>query len=215
MTRALSRRWLCALAVLSVSLPFAAFAGSPADDPTQFVDAAMHDMAIALETPATATTPTRSEQLHAVLTHYFDIAQLGRNSVGAAWLLVAPERQAAFVVTLENFLITGYCGGIVRPGELSFGPAHVIPSAAPAEASGRIAVAIEARGSDGDTHPIRLALARRDDGEYRIVDVSAESISLGRLLAEDFGAVLHRNGGHVEALAVALQDKIAARSRDK
>jgi len=214
MTCRLSRRRASALAALPMLFPFAAAAAPdlpPADGSTQFVDAALHDTIEALGAPA----PARSEQLRAVFARYVDVAQLGRNCVGSAWLLVGPEQQAAFLVTFESFLITGYGGSLGQPGTVSFGPAQVVEppsSVPPSEREHRSFVRVEARGKDGPPHPVLLTLERRDDGSYRIVDISAQSVSLGRTLAADFGGFLSHNGGRLEALMGALRQKIAARS---
>jgi ABC-type transporter MlaC component len=207
-------------ALLVVMTPVARAEAPPAPDaPTQFVDAALHDTVSALGTPSNAV-PTRSERLHAVLTRYFDVAQVGRNSVGAAWVLVPPAEQADFLATFENFLMASYVGSLAGADALTFGPARVIALPGDAfppasDAAARVVVRVDVHRADAPAHAVLIALRRAGDGSYSIVDVSAEAISLGRLLAADFGAFLHRNGGRLEALATALRDKIAARAAER
>jgi phospholipid transport system substrate-binding protein len=209
-----------ALAMLLVGLPFAARAEAPTvpaagEAPAQFVDIALHETLSALATPSEAA-PSRSERLRAVLIRYFDVAEVGRNSVGPAWQLVAPAQQADFLATFESFLVASYVGALGRASDLSFGPSHVIVASAaePAVAKAAIArtlVRVDVLSAEGPPHPVLIALSRADDGSYRIVDVSAEAVSLGRLLSADFGAFLRRNGGRLDALVTVLRDKIAAR----
>jgi ABC-type transporter MlaC component len=219
MLRARPRIRSAAITALLLVLPVAARAESAAtvaDDPAGVVDCALRDTLTALRAPP-EEPPTRRERLHAVLARYFDIGEIGRNSVGAAWRLVPPAQQADFLVTFETFLVTSYVGSLGRAGDLRFGPAHLV--AAQAVAAGRPAddrralVRVDALTADGPPHPVLVVLSRGDDARYRIVDVSAESISLGRVLAADFRGFLSRNGGRLEALAAALREKIAGTER--
>ena len=97
-----------------------------------------------------------------------------------------------------------------RRGDLRFSPARVIAGSGPGDASALTVVRVDVRTDDETSHPVLVALSRDDGGRYRIVDVTAESISLGRVLAADFGSFLHRNGDRLEALVAALHGKIAS-----
>src|SRR3954468_21996022 len=97
MTTLVPRRWSGALAPLLLVVAIAAHAESPPNEapptsPAACVDAALRDMTLALATPIDAQ-PTRAERLRTVIARYVDIAQLGRNTVGAAWTLVPPAQQ--------------------------------------------------------------------------------------------------------------------------
>ena len=220
MTRVGSHGWARALAALLIAVPLAARASTPPDGastntPVQIVDAALRDTVAALATPADAV-PTRSERLRLVFTRYFDVAQMGRNSVGATWRLVAPAQQTQFLVTFETFLITSYVGPLEHAGDLKFGPARMVeppPGPAGDGADGIARVRVDLVSTDGPPNAVLIALHRGDDGGYRIVDVAAEAVSLGHVLAADFGAFLRRNGGRLDALVGALQEKIAGAAR--
>jgi ABC-type transporter MlaC component len=222
MTALVPRRWSGALATLLVAVALAAHAESLPEEawpasPTECVDAALRDMTIALAAPP-ETQPTRTERLRAVMVRYVDIAQLGRNTVGATWALVPAAQQADFLATFQNFLAIRVSGSLGKPDELNFGPARVIePKAsrrtvsAPANDAAKFPtlVATDLRSGDGVPRTILFAVGHGDDGRYRIVDVSAEGISLGRLLTADFSGFLNRNGGRLEALVSVLQEKVA------
>jgi phospholipid transport system substrate-binding protein len=218
MTRALPRGWSGALAALLLLMPLTTAAAPPSerpapDDPAALVDVALAETVAALapttNAGAEAGAPARAERLRAVLTRYFDVAQLGRNSVGAGWKLVAPAQQADFLATFESFLATGYVDSLGHAGDLRFSPARVIAAPDLGDVDARTMVRVDVRVGDEPPSKVLVALSRGDDGCYRIVDVTAESISLGRVLAADFGAFLKRNGGRLEALVAALHDKIA------
>jgi ABC-type transporter MlaC component len=80
-------------------------------------------------------------------------------------------------------------------------------------ASGIARVRVDVVSTDGPPSAVLVALRRGDDGCYRIIDVAAEAVSLGHVLAADFGAFLRRNGGRLDALVGALQEKIAGAAR--
>src|SRR5579871_2524407 len=156
MTRVGPHSWAGTLAALLVAVPIAAHAsmppdGAPANTPAQTVDAALRDTISALATPTDAV-PTRSERLRLVITRYFDVAQMGRNSVGAAWGLVAPAQQTQFLVTFETFLVTSYVGPLERAGDLRFGPARMLdptPASATDGANGIARVRVDIVSTDG------------------------------------------------------------------
>jgi phospholipid transport system substrate-binding protein len=180
------------------------------DDPCRFVDVALQDT-LAVVT----TTPLESGDVHdrlrEVLKRYFDIAQLGRNTVGRAWTVVAPAQQAAFLATFENFLIAGYVGSLSGAGSASFAPSTLVNSATGLDGETMSHVRTELRSPQNPPHAILIAVSRPADGVNRITDVATEGVSLRTVLAADFGAFLRRNGNRLESLVDALQQKIAGR----
>ena len=221
MTRLVPRYWTGAFAALMFAAAAAAHAeplrDDPSTSPTGCVDAALHDMIEALALPPDAH-PTRTERLRATMTRYVDIAALGRNAVGATWTLVPAEQQATFLATFESFLAMRVVGSLGKPDDLRFSPARVIEPKATRRAVSEPArapvivptlVVTDLRGDDATARPILFAVAPDADGRYRIFDVSAEGISLGRLLAADFGGFLSRNAGGLVALINVLQAKVA------
>lgn len=216
MAQAASTRWPAMLLVCLLALPLVARAEPLPDHPIPFVEAALHDMAGVLAGPTGAGT--RSERLRGVVARYFDLAALSHNCIGPAWLLLSSSQQNEFKDTVESYLITGYVGSLDGGLDgVSFGTPRLVDAPKPAATTladdddRKALVRFDVRGADGSPHPVLIALYRGDDG-YRIVDVSAEAISLGRLLADDFRAFLRRNVGGVEALVAVLRGKIAART---
>jgi ABC-type transporter MlaC component len=227
MTRLVPRPWSGALAALLFAAAAAAHAepvraDDPSGSPTGCVDAALHDLVSALALPPDAH-PTRTERLRAVMTRYVDIATLGRNTVGVTWTLVPAEQQADFLATFENFLAMRVVGSLGKPDDLRFSPARVIepkpvrqavsateraPVPVLAPVSTLVVTDLRAAG-DATARPILFAVAPDADGRYRIIDVSAEGISLGRLLTADFGGFLSRHTGGLVALIGVLQAKVA------
>lgn len=50
---------------------------------------------------------------------------------------------------------------------------------------------------------------RHKDGEYEIVDVIAEGVSMAITLRSEYSSVIQQNGGRVEALIAKLKEKVA------
>lgn len=218
MGQAASRRWSLMLAALIVALPLTTRAEAPAPpshavaapaNPAAFVDTALYDLMVALDAPADAK-PGRVERLRLVMARYVDMAELSRNSVGGgAWGQLEPGQQGDFQATVETYLITGYIGSL-GAGDVKFTPARVVDTSR-AVGDGAL-VRVDTQPGDGTPAAILFTVRRCDDGSLRIVDISAQSISLGRVLAADFKAFLHRNGDRIGALVAGLHEKIAART---
>jgi phospholipid transport system substrate-binding protein len=204
-------RWAMGVVALALACGTArAEAPSPAsiDDPCRFVDLALHDtLAVIASTPP--ASPDSGARLREVLTRYVDVAQLGRNTVGRAWGVVAPAQQLAFLATFENFLIAGYAGSLSGADQLSFEPSTLVSSATGPDDETISLVRADLRAPDGPPHAVLFAVSRPVGGVNRITDVATEGVSLRKLLAADFGAFLRSNGNRLEYLVDALQQKIA------
>jgi ABC-type transporter MlaC component len=69
--------------------------------------------------------------------------------------------------------------------------------------------AIVASEIASDEHPVEIEWhLHRDAGQYRIVDVALEGISMVRVEREEVGAAIRRNGGTVAGLNSALEARL-------
>jgi phospholipid transport system substrate-binding protein len=51
---------------------------------------------------------------------------------------------------------------------------------------------------------------RQSGGDYRVIDVAIEGVSMAITQRDDFSATIQRNGGRLSALIEALKSKSAA-----
>jgi phospholipid transport system substrate-binding protein len=166
------------------------------------VDAAIQDTVQVLGAPATSRSDA-TERLRTLLDRYVDLPRIGRDSLGTYWRRATAEQQAGFLALFESFLAAGYSSSVAKLGAIRFGPTTVVESG-----DGLTAIQSDVQLGDGTSAPVLFLVGRSADGSYRVVDVIAAAISLSKLLSADFGAVLRSNGGQVDALINALQQKL-------
>jgi ABC-type transporter MlaC component len=182
------------------------------DAARRLVDAAIQDTVQVLGAPATSRSDA-TERLRTLLDRYVDLPRIGRDSLGTYWRRATAEQQTGFLALFESFLAAGYSSSVAKLGAIRFGPTTVVESG-----DGLTAIQSDVQLGDGTSAPVLFLVGRSADGSYRVVDVIAAAISLSKLLSADFGAVLRSNGGQVDALINALQQKLtvteaATRSR--
>jgi phospholipid transport system substrate-binding protein len=200
------RRALVAMtgAALALLLAWTHVRAEEPDRAVMLVNAALADTAKVFSDPKQSRAEAAAH-LRALIDHYVDLPRVGQDSLGAHWRRATQEQQAAFVALFERFLANGYSGSVAKFGGLRFGTPSVTERAE--HATG---VRVEVTVPDGSAYPVLFTVARGDDGSYRVTDVVAVSISMSRLLSDDFGAFLRANDGRFDALLSALDKRVAA-----
>jgi phospholipid transport system substrate-binding protein len=186
---------------------FLAWTQARADEPAldgaiTLVNAALADTGKVFADPNQSRAEAAA-RLRELLDHYVDLPRVGQDSLGSHWRKATPEQQAAFVALFERFLANGYSGSVAKFGGLQFGTPAITERS---ERATGVRVDVTA---DGAVYPVLFSVGRSDDGSYRVTDVVAASISMSRLLSDDFGAYLRANGGRFDALLDALDKRVA------
>ena len=196
--------WLSAL-VLAAGIAMQAEAG-PKQSPDQFITA-FGDQAIKLLSNNTANAEERSRGLRRLLTKHFDVDFISRMVLARHWRKASPAERAEFRRLFEDYIVTVYGR---RLGNYS-GEAFEI---------GRIArkgddqAYISSRIVRPEGPPVNVAWRLRGrDGEWRIVDIIVEGVSMTLTQRSEFGAVIRRQGGKISGLNAKLRE--LAGDRDK
>lgn len=193
------------LVALLLSLGFAGLASAEElhDTARLLVDAALRDSVQAFDTP-NLSRPEAAQRLRGLIDRYVDIPRIGRTSLGFYWQRTPQLQQADFLAVFEDFLVASYADAVQKLGTVRFSPATVIESG-----DARAVLRTEMQLAEDSSLPVLITVRRADDGAYRITDVVVEAISMSKLLSADFSSVVRLNGGRVEALIDALQQKLA------
>lgn len=147
----------------------------------------------------------QERRFHILIQEGFDIPSIGRFVLGRYWRPASEAQRVEFLSTFEDMIVhrfqplfSEYSGerikvGLVRPFKNN--PDFVSVSSE-VEREANPPVKVDWR-------------IRRREGEFKVVDIVAEGISIAVTLRSEYNSVLKQNGGDVGALTEVLRGKIA------
>ena len=131
----------------------------------------------------------------------FDVPGISRFVLGRYWRLATPAQQQAFVSLFTNYIALAYAN---RLAEYSGATLRVTGTRAAPD--GQL-VSSEIIRADGQP-PARIDwLLTPQNGAYKINDVIVEGVSMAVTQRSEFASVIQRDGGQVQGLITALQQK--------
>ncbi len=199
------RRRILIPASLAVALALAAPATLAQADPGTFVvslaQKAIDDVAI----PDT-TEEQRAQRFHEIFTAGFDVPLIARFVLGRYWRVATDAERTEYLALFDDLVVTTYAR---RFGEFPGARFRLLAVSKPNEDGDQI-VAIE--GLVPAKSPVRLDMrVRPKDGQFKIIDVAVEGVSMAITQRDEFAAVIQRGGGQVSVLLANLREKIARR----
>jgi phospholipid transport system substrate-binding protein len=197
--RDLGRRGL-AVALLAVGLASVAEADPKADAQTAMkstIDAVLG----VLRTPG-LDEPAKRKKIEAIAKERFDFTTMSKLVLKRDWRTFSKPEQDEFVKEFTNYLAASYGTRIAR-----YGKEDVATTGSRAEANGDVTVQTRIVGGefDGSTVDYRMKLLT---GEWQVIDVVIEGISLVSNFRSQFADVIAQ-GGAKELLA-RLKEKNAS-----
>jgi phospholipid transport system substrate-binding protein len=149
--------------------------------------------------------PTREAGILRVLEAHFDLAYMGRSTLGSYWNQATPEQRERFLKVSASAEARAYAErfGQYRGQTLTVG--RINP-----RGNGVSIVDSKLNQSDGD--PVALQWEVHNEGQgLRIVDVKSEGVSMIMTRRADFISYIRNHGGQVESLI----DELEARARQR
>lgn len=200
-------RRLCLLVFLLLPVMTAPAAASAraATDAGQFVQSLAQE---ALDDLAAATTPEaqRVERFRALFAGAFDVPLIARFVLGRYWRQASDAERTEYVKLFDELVVQTY---VRRFNEFNTARIKVLSTSKPNE-DNDVIVAVEA--AVAGKPPVRLDVrVRQNGGDYRIIDVAIEGISMAITQRDEFASVIQRGGGRVEALLASLREKVGQR----
>lgn len=191
-------------AVAVVSLPGPAMVASgqalAQQDPAALVQKAANQ---AIEVARANAGPARVAGIRRVLESYFDLAYMGRSTLGSYWNQATPAQRERF---LKAFAIVEAGSYAERFGQYR-GQTITVGRITP-RGDGVSIVDSKLTQNSGD--PVTVQWEVRSDGQgLRIVDVKTEGVSMTMTKRADFVSFIRNHGGQVEALI----DELEARAK--
>ena len=152
-----------------------------------------------IEVARTTTGAARVAGIQRVLETYFDLAYMGRQTLGNYWNQATPEQRQRFLKASATTEARAYAErfGSYTGQTLTVG--RVTPQ-------GNGVFIVDSKLTQNAGSPITIQWEVRNEGQGpRIVDLKTEGVSMILTRRADYVSYLRNNGGQVEALITELE----------
>lgn len=177
----------------------------PASDPSALVNQLV-GQAISAITDTQASPQDREAKFRDLLTAGFDVPRISRFVLGRYWNASTDAQRQQFGQLFEDWIVHTYSAQFT-----SYSGEKVQVTGTRAESDTTTVVLSQFVSTNG-APPAKVEWHVRDEGngDYKVVDVSVEGVSMALTQRDEIAAVADRNGGSVEGLNQAMQQKIQA-----
>ncbi len=141
----------------------------------------------------------RKSSFRSLLQKNFDIPTIARFALGRYWKVATPAEQKEYSSLFENMIIEVYSS---RFGEYNGEKLEVRGS----RAEGKNDILVNSAIVPANGQDIQLDWrVRYKGGQYKVVDVIVEGVSMAVTQRSDFSSVIQRGGGQMEVLLAHLR----------
>lgn len=150
----------------------------------------------------TLSEEDRKKEFGLLLRQSFDLKTIGRFALGTYWRQASEKEQKEYLKLFEDMVINTYAK---RFKEYQ-GQQVVVDRARP---EGQKDTIVNSRIVSTDGAPdVQLDWRiRYKNGEYRVIDVLVEGVSMSLTQRSEFSSIIQRGGGAVEALLTKLRER--------
>jgi phospholipid transport system substrate-binding protein len=170
------------------------------DKASAFVKATGDKLVAVVNGPGSADA--KRAEMTRILNSAVDVDGIARFCLGRFWRTATPDEQQAYVRLFHEVLVTNVTGKL---GEYQ-GVTFTIGRSKLQDDEAVVSTVVDRPNNP----PTAVDWIIADpSGNPKIIDVVAEGTSLRLTQRQDYASYLSRNGGHVEALIMAMQRQIA------
>lgn len=156
--------------------------------------ATMGDKAIGFLSNKSLSQASKEQQFKGLLEDHFDMATIGRFALGKNWKIATPAQQNEYQSLFEKLVVSVYSQRFEDYKGEGF---DVISS----RASGKKDVLVTSYIIPENGSKVQIDWRLRDNnGQYKIIDVIIEGVSMSLTQRSDFSSVIQRGGGNIEVL---------------
>ena len=131
---------------------------------------------------------------------------IGRFVIGRYWRGASAEDQKAFLAVFEDAMVQRFLPLLAENSSERFQIGNVTP-----DSRNEDMALIDSRIDRAEGEPYKVSWRVRErDGDFKILDIVAEGVSMAITLRSEYGTVLKNNGGKLPPLTEALRKKVAA-----
>ncbi len=146
----------------------------------------------------------RAAVLQGLVRRGFNLELISQFVLGRFWHRATAEQRAEFQEMFTEYLTNSYARHI---GTYQAETLNIVASRPVGSQDVLVETSVE--GSDGAANPIWRVRAK--DGEYKIIDISIDGVSLALTQRREFAAVINRQG--LDGLLDMLREKLAAQAK--
>ena len=149
------------------------------------------------------TQPQREAEFRRLFVKGFDVNVISRFALGRFWREATEAQRSEYQKLFEDFIVKSYAA---RLGQYS-GETFSVKDAKAVDANDNLVESVIERPNGP---PVRVDWrVRRSDGDFKIVDVIVEGVSMVVTQRQEFGSVIQNNGGKIDSLLDRLRQKNA------
>lgn len=148
----------------------------------------------------------REAGIRRVLEAHFDLAYMGRSTLGNYWNQATPEQRERFLKASASAEARAYAErfGQYRGQTLSVGRINT---------RGNGVFTVESKLNQSNSDPVAVQWEVRNEGQgLRIVDVKTEGVSMIMTRRADYVSYIRKHGGQVESLIEELEARAKQRT---
>ena len=202
--------WTAAVLVLTLgsTLPAAAIAAAeePVKREARLFLASLGERAIDVARDRTSPRSDREARIRALLREGFDLKILARFVLGKHWRKIDQRQREEFVDVFEDAMVQQTLTIFGRYTGESFDIAAV---GADRTNPRLIAITVNVRRPDGSLLARVNWRLRQSGGDFKVVDIVAEGVSMALTLRQEYRAVIERSEGRVDGLIAELRRSVA------
>lgn len=194
------------LSVLAPGMLVGRFARARATGPEEagnFLQS-LTDRAIEQLTNADVPVEERKKRFRTLFRDSFDVPAIGRFVLGRYGRRTSQPVLARFLVTFEDVMVERFVPQFAGYGDTRFR----IGSVHPVEDKDQFIVSSAITPPGKDTEVKIDWRVRHRDGDFRVLDIVGEGVSMALTLRAEYGSVLKSSGGDVEQLIALLKQRM-------
>ncbi len=150
------------------------------------------------------TEDQREAKFRSLLQDGFDIPRISRFVLGRYWNGATEDQRKQFSQLFEDWIVRTYAA---RFGQYSGEKIQVTGTRSEGPAT-TVVVSQFVSPSGAPPAKVEWVVRKSGDNDFTVVDVSVEGVSMALTQRDEIAAVADRNGGTVDGLNRAMQDKI-------
>jgi phospholipid transport system substrate-binding protein len=160
------------------------------------------DKAISSIAGASVSEEERLRRFRDLFSTAFDLPEIGRFVLGRHWRTATEAQRTEFLKLFEDYTVLTwarrfkeYSGETLRVGTVV------------KDGENMVLVETKLERAQGAPIPVSWKL-RKPDGDFKVVDIVVEGVSLAITNRSDISAVVQSNGGQIDGLLTTLRQKV-------